>query len=100
MANIDTSAEVVEDLARILDDLRNSSAWNREGAATLRALRAERDEAITRGNDWCDQARKLRDERDRLREALHLISVGNVPAEYANTGSGYRRFAAAALGED
>jgi len=33
-------------------------------------LRAERDEAIQRGDDWCDQAKKLRAERDRLRAGL------------------------------
>jgi hypothetical protein len=31
---------------------------------------AERDEAIQRGDDWCDQAQKLRAERDRLRAGL------------------------------
>lgn len=41
----DTTPEAVERLARILDDLRNSSAWNHEAAATLRALAAERDAA-------------------------------------------------------
>jgi hypothetical protein len=45
------------------------------GCARARAedAEAERDEAIQRGNDWCDQARKLRDERDRLREALQSV---------------------------
>ena len=33
------------------------------------AARAERDEAIERGNDWCDQAQKARAEAARLREA-------------------------------
>jgi chromosome segregation ATPase len=36
----------------------------------IKTAEAERDEAIQRGNDWCDQARTLRGERDRLREAL------------------------------
>jgi hypothetical protein len=47
----------------------------RDGATHMAALLAERDEAIQRGNDWCDQARKLRGERDRLREALRLTAM-------------------------
>jgi chromosome segregation ATPase len=64
---------------------RNARAWQdaahtagryreQERARAERA-EAERDEATARGNDWCDQARKLRDERDRLREALEKIAA-------------------------
>jgi hypothetical protein len=49
--------------------------------------------------DASDQLGLVMEERDRLRQALHLISRGNVPVEYANTGGGYRRFAAAILKE-
>jgi hypothetical protein len=45
-----------------------------EAARRISSLEAELDEAIQRGNDWCDQARKLRDERDRLRWALKKIA--------------------------
>jgi hypothetical protein len=54
--------------------------WQSQVQSTVLSLlkaEAERDEAIQRGNDWCDQARKLRGERDRLREALReLLRVG------------------------
>ena len=43
MTAVDTSREAVEQLARTLDDVRNSSAWNRDATATLRALLDERD---------------------------------------------------------
>jgi hypothetical protein len=41
-----------------------------EAARRIGNLEAERDEAIQRGDDWCDQAKKLRAERDRLRAGL------------------------------
>jgi hypothetical protein len=44
-----------------------------EAARRIGNLEAELDEAIQRGNDWCDQAQKARAERDRLREALRYI---------------------------
>lgn len=49
--------------------------------------------------DASDQLGLITEERDRLRKALLQISTGNIPAEYANTSSGYRRFAAAVIGE-
>jgi hypothetical protein len=50
--------------------------WQSQVQSTVQSLlkaEAERDGAIQRGNDWCDQARKLRGERDRLREALQIL---------------------------
>ena len=41
-----------------------------EAADWIGEVEAERDEAIERGNDWCDQAKKARAERDRLRAGL------------------------------
>jgi hypothetical protein len=38
-----------------------------EAADWIGKLEAQRDEAVERGNDWCDQAKKARAERDRLR---------------------------------
>jgi hypothetical protein len=38
--------------------------------AQIDQLKSGLSEAIERGNDWCDQAKKARAERDRLRQAL------------------------------
>jgi uncharacterized coiled-coil DUF342 family protein len=77
MTTTDTSAEAVEQVIYQMlhlpaDGLAHQTTRD-DFAAMLRALRAERDEAIQRGNDWCDQARKLRGERDRLGAALREI---------------------------
>lgn len=69
MSIMDTSAEAVEQLARYLD--HDAPYEEAIASAMLRALLSraeraeqERDEAIQRGNDWCDQAQKARAERD------------------------------------
>jgi hypothetical protein len=59
-------------------DMQAREAGNMEHNA--RVIMAERDEAIQRGNDWCDQARKLRDERDHARKAVELV-IGDTAAE-------------------
>jgi len=38
--------------------------------AQIDQLKAELSEAVERGNDWCDQAKKARAERDHLRSSL------------------------------
>jgi chromosome segregation ATPase len=38
-----------------------------EAIQQMKAAKAEREEAIQRGDDWCDQAQKLRAERDMWR---------------------------------
>jgi hypothetical protein len=44
--------------------------------AQIDQLKAELSEAVERGNDWCDQAKKARAERNRLRAALwQLLTV-------------------------
>jgi uncharacterized coiled-coil DUF342 family protein len=44
-----------------------------ELVAQIDQLKDELSEAVERGNDWCDQAKKARTERDRLREALQVL---------------------------
>jgi hypothetical protein len=45
-----------------------------EAADWIGEVEAQRDEAVERGNDWCDQAKKARAERDRLRSGW-LMSI-------------------------
>jgi hypothetical protein len=40
--------------------------------AQIDQLKAELSEAIERGNDWCDQAKKARAERDELQSSFDL----------------------------
>jgi len=47
-----------------------------EGADEIERLRTELDEAIARGNDWCDQAQKARAMKERLMSAVWM--VGNM----------------------
>ena len=66
---------------RLTKDNADISAACKEGwdqarkrQSQIRNLEAERDEAVERGNDWCDQAKKARAERDRLRSGW-LVSI-------------------------
>ena len=55
--------------------------------AQIDQLKAELSEAIERGNDWCDQAKKARAERDRAREALSRL-IGAVDLANASLARG------------
>jgi enamine deaminase RidA (YjgF/YER057c/UK114 family) len=66
-ALIDTTRTIVRLADGKQTHVRVTTGVLTDMADTLAALMAERDEAIQRGNDWCDQARTLRGERDRLR---------------------------------
>lgn len=70
----DTSAETVKQMAAYIQggDLMTDDRLD-EAAATLRALVAERDAAVERGNDWCDQAKKARGERDAAQRRLAAV---------------------------
>lgn len=76
MSDIDTSAETIKRLIAGTNGIPAFAPHN----ATLRALLAERDEAIQRGNDWCDQARRARAKRDHARKAVEMV-IGDTAAE-------------------
>ena len=73
-AELDKANEARSEAIRIMADMaRQAGSW--QGVAegkdiVIRQIEAERDEATQRGDDWCDQAQKLRAERDRLRAGL------------------------------
>jgi hypothetical protein len=107
----DTSDEVVGRIMHHLTHGTVSNAVDADAAAMLSALLGERDLGRSRFNTALSRAQAAEVERDRLREALLLISTDNIPAEYASkssgwrliasrrASSGYRRFAAAVIGE-
>jgi len=82
-------ADVVE-AADEIERLRARLAWwdnaSHEMLEAVEKAEAERDEAIQRGNDWCDQAQKARDERDRLREALRYMVAAYPLDKYKDAG--------------
>jgi len=105
MTNTDTSAEAVKRLAVLVAPLGQQSGETRwQAAVTLRALRAERDEALA---DWKSEMDMHRDEhrrriqaeaeRDWLLKALRHMAQRDLPSNYANTALGYRAFAQNAL---
>jgi uncharacterized coiled-coil DUF342 family protein len=59
---------IAAEAATRIERLEARLAWwdnaSREMYEALNKAEAERDEAIQRGNDWCDQAQKARAERD------------------------------------
>lgn len=89
----------VEENDRLREQVLLLEATGAEASDEIDRLRAQAMRAAAawekRTGDWFTATA----ERDRLREALLQISTGNIPAEYANTSSGYRRFAAAIIGE-
>lgn len=75
-------------MADIVERLRQDATCtsHHDAADEIERLRADWSEAIHRGNYWCEQAYKLRNERDRLREALRQIGLPGKQIVYCRDG--------------